>query len=192
MGITDIVLIGIGLAVDSFAISIAAGIAQKKFKPFHVFRMALLFTLFQGLMLAVSYYGASYFKETIISYHYLLAFCILLLLGIKQVREAVKADEIEMDKKDALSCMLWSTAFVLAVATSLDSLPAGVLFVPYEQYDATIIAAYILALSFVLTIMGSILGSCVGNSFDVRVELYGGLLLIGVGCKIFCQYIWFG
>lgn len=192
MGIVDIVLIAIALAMDCLAVSVACGIANKRFYLFQVIRMALLFAIFQGLMPLIGYFSAFYFKEAIEDYDHWFALIILFIMGLKMIREGVKEDEIEHEKRSALKIARFSTVLLMSFATSIDALATGIIFVPLDRYYLSISLAIIAVITFVFSILGAIIGMKVGDMFDVKIEIFGGLMLMGIGFKIFCQHIWFG
>lgn len=191
MAILDMVLIAIGLAMDCFAVSVACGIANERFRFVQVLEMAFFFALFQGLMPLIGYFSALYFKTAIQDYDHWIALLILFVMGVKMIREGVKDDELEDEKKAALKFAKLSTVLVLAIATSVDALATGILFVSLDRYYLTVVLVIIAAVTMLFSFLGSIIGVRVGDMFDVKIEIFGGLMLIAIGFKIFCQHIWF-
>lgn len=95
MGILDFSLIGLALALDSFAISLTNGAIQKRFKFGSILSMAFLFAFFHGVMSFCGYLGGTVFKSTIQPFNHIIALLVLGVLGVKMIMEGVKADENE-------------------------------------------------------------------------------------------------
>ena len=90
MDILSIIIIGTGLAMDCFAVSIAKGVCLKKIKVRKVLRMAFLFGLFQGLMPLAGYFAGSVFSRQISAYDHWIAFILLGIIGVKMLIEGLK------------------------------------------------------------------------------------------------------
>jgi len=89
MDILSIIIIGIGLAMDCFAVSISKGVCLKKIKFKKAFRMAFLFGLFQGIMPLISYFGGRTFADLISAFDHWIAFVLLGLIGVKMFIEGL-------------------------------------------------------------------------------------------------------
>lgn len=185
MDILSIILIAVGLAMDCFAVSIAQGldidIRDTKQQP-KVLLMAFLFGLFQGGMPLIGYYAGTLFADFFSRYAPWIALALLAFIGGKMVYESLTEKE-ETDRHSN-----WTLPFLLtmAVATSIDALATGVIFIPVPEqlwFGIGIIAL----MSFLFSLMGSFIGSTFGKRFHVNVELIGGLILIAIGLKIWIE-----
>lgn len=185
MDILSIILIAIGLAMDCFAVSIAQGldidIRDTKQQP-QVLLMATLFGLFQGGMPLIGYYAGTLFADFFSRYAPWIALTLLAFIGGKMVYESLTEKE-EQDQHAN-----WALLFLLtmAVATSIDALATGVIFIPVPEqlwFGVGIIAL----MSFLFSLLGCFIGSTFGKRFRLNVGLIGGLILIGIGLKIWIE-----
>ena len=185
MDILSILLIAIGLAMDCFAVSIAQGldinIRDKKQQP-KVLLMAVLFGLFQGGMPLIGYFAGTLFAEFFSRYAPWIALALLAFIGGKMIYESLT------EKENSEQHSNWTLPFLLtmAVATSIDALATGVIFIPVPE-RLWIGVGIIALMSFLFSLQGSFIGSTCGKRFHVNVELIGGLILIGIGIKIWVE-----
>ncbi len=180
MGIIEILLIGFGLSMDAFAVSICKGLATKKIQLRHYLTVGLWFGGFQVLMPLTGYFLGSTFERYITSIDHWVAFVLLSIIGIGMIKES-KDDDGEADDSFAAKAMA-----VLAVATSIDALAVGVTF----AFMITNVFHLILAVvaigitTFTLSAIGIWVGNVFGARFKSRAELAGGIILILIGVKI--------
>jgi putative Mn2+ efflux pump MntP len=190
MGIIEVVLIAIALAMDCFAVSVAGGIIVQKFQWKWVLRMAFLFGLFQGVMPLIGYTAGYFFKSYIENYDHWLALFILLFLGLKMIREGAANEEEENERAKSICPLRWSSLLLMALATSIDALATGIIFISFP----TILLKALLIIgfaSFIFSIAGSFIGTRFGGKFNFRIEILGGIILIIIGIKIFVEHMWF-
>ena len=187
MSVLTIILFSIGLAMDCFAVSISKGLAVDIHEVFakrqHPWLMAVLFGLFQGGMPLIGYYAGTLFRDFFSRYAGIIALALLGYIGGKMIYESCKHQTSDV-KHDADFSL--KTLFVLAVATSIDALATGVIFIPYPEqlwFGISIIALG----SFLFSIIGYLIGVFIGSKFKVNVELIGGIILVGIGLKIFIE-----
>lgn len=190
MGLFEIILISIGLAMDCFAVSLAGGIIVKKFEWKWVLRMALLFGLFQGIMPLFGYLAGYFFKDLISTYDHWIALLILGFLGIKMIREGAAPQDEENERAKQICPLSWASLLMMSIATSIDALATGIMFVsvPNILVFAVCIIAFV---SFLFSVLGSYLGTHFGGKFNFRIEILGGVILIAIGLKIFVEHMWF-
>lgn len=180
----SIILIGIGLAMDCFAVSISQGLVVDIHEVFakrqHPWLMAVLFGLFQGGMPLIGYYAGTLFSDFFSRYAGIIALALLGWIGGKMIYESFQKDEPKPVDWSARNLI------VLAIATSIDALATGVIFIPYP--NSLWLGISIIALSsFIFSLAGYLIGVFVGSKFRLNVELIGGLILIGIGAKIFIE-----
>lgn len=193
MDVGTILLLAIALAMDCFAVSITNGVAFGRFHFVPIMKMSLLFGFFQALMPLVGWLAGVGFKERIEAYDHWIALGVLVFLGVKMIRESLTDGE-EGESQPALH---WKTLILLAIATSIDALATGLVFIT-ETIPTFVFALMMIGLfSFALSVAGNLVGLYLGRHLPVNMELVGGLVLIGIGVKIFLEHtalltVWFG
>jgi len=188
MDILSIVIIGIGLAMDCFAVSISKGICLQKFQFGNTLKMAFLFGLFQAIMPLIGYYAGKTFIHEMESYDHWVAFGLLGIIGGKMLIEGLKPIDPDCDiTPNPFKLRLLLT---LAIATSIDALATGIVFVPYPTLIFAAVGI-IGGISFVFTFLGMATGIHFGKRFHFNVEIIGGVILIGIGVKILLEHLFF-
>jgi putative Mn2+ efflux pump MntP len=182
MTTSTILLIALALAVDAFAVALAAGVTLPKVSFRHTFRLAWHFGLFQGGMNLLGWAGGLTFRVLIESFDHWLAFILLFLVGARMIQEACRLDPGKKAVADPTRG--WSLV-MLSVATSIDSLAVGLSFA-FLQIPAWIPALIIGLVASLLTAGGLHLGRILRHAgrLGVAAEVTGGLVLIGIGLKI--------
>ena len=176
MDILSIIFLASGLAMDCFAVSIAQGMQGTKWRPVVV--MAVLFGLFQGGMPLIAYYAGSLFADFFTRFSHWIALVLLLFIGGKMLFE-----KEDTDKPAALTL---PTMLVLAIATSIDALSIGVLFIPVPE--VLWLAIGLIALTSTLfSLVGFYLGRTLGKHLPFNANILGGVILIAIGLKIFIE-----
>ena len=184
MGIIELLLLGVGLAMDSFAVSICKGMAVQKLSVKQCLTCGIWFAVFHFAMPLIGYLVGSRFETFIHSYAPWIAFGLLAYIGISMIREALEDDEEEADANFSFKNML-----MLAIATSIDALAVGVTFVavPVKVLSGsplvnTIFACIVIALIiFVIAFSGVIIGNQFGKRYKSGSEVLGGTILIFIG-----------
>lgn len=179
MDIFSIILIGVGLAMDCFAVSIAQGMQQGKWCNKAVL-MAVLFGFFQGGMPLIGYGAGTVFAFFFKRFAPWIALLLLGWIGGKMIWE-------EFGTRNKDRCADWSGGhvLVLAVATSIDALATGVIFIPYAKM--VWIGISIIALCSLLFSLAGFLIGVYAKQWKINANLIGGLILIGIGIKIFIE-----
>ncbi len=182
MDLLSIILIAIGLAMDCFAVSITQGITSAKGQWGKAFLMAFLFGLFQGGMPLIGFFAGVAFTEQIARFDHWIALGLLCFIGGKMIWES-----LHEEKQEKEAATTWQRLIILAIATSIDALATGIIFVPTPE--VLWVAVSVIALvSFLLSGIGYIIGIRCGKRFHFNVELLGGLILIAIGLKIFIEH----
>ena len=179
MDLLTIILIAIGLAMDCLAVSVAKGLHERRWNNY-VLLMAFLFGLFQGGMPLIGFYAGSVFTEFFARYAPWVALALLAFIGGKMIWESIFEKEETADGWDI------KTLLILAVATSIDALATGVVFIPCPErlwFGVGIIA--LVSLHF--SLIGYLSGVFLGHKLRINVGVIGGLILIGIGIKIFVE-----
>lgn len=182
MDFTTIILLGIGLSMDAFAVSISSGTNMVKVRLKWVLIISLAFGGFQALMPALGYGFTGVLAKYITEYGHFVALIILSILGVKMMVEALKhKSETEEEKNIELSIL---SVVILAIATSIDAFAAGV---SLRALNISIILPVVTIglITFVFSYIGVYIGKKVGEIIKHRVEFAGGLILVLIGLKIF-------
>lgn len=189
MDIFSIFLVGIGLAMDAFSVSITEGIVLKKPKISEICKIALFFGGFQFLMPCIGYLLSSAFAKYITAFDHYIAFVLLGFIGGKMIYEAICEKDEDEDIKNPVSL---KTLTILAIATSIDALAVGVTFatVPLAIH-VTHASALIGVVTYAISAGGVYIGSKCGNLLGNKAEILGGIVLIGIGSKILIEHLFF-
>lgn len=190
MDLLSIILLAIGLAMDCFAVSIAQGMQGTRPRP--VIQMAVLFGLFQGGMPLIAYFVGGIFADFFTRWSHWIALILLLFIGGKMLTEAMvesrelRAESQEPEKSSPKAALTLGTMLILAVATSIDALSIGVLFIPVPEV-LWLAIALIAATSTLFSLIGFWLGKTLGRHLPFNANILGGCILIAIGVKIFVE-----
>jgi putative Mn2+ efflux pump MntP len=185
----EILLIGVGLSMDAFAVSICKGLGMTKVNRKQALTIGLYFGGFQALMPFIGYMLGIRFEKYITSIDHWIAFILLGFIGSKMVYEAVKEkdDDAVVEKDLALN---QGEMLLLAIATSIDALAVGIMFAfTYDSLNIYWAIAIIGLTTFVLSIIGVIVGNFFGNKYKKKSEIAGGIILILIGVKILLEHL---
>lgn len=184
MGIFDLLLTGIALSMDAFAVSIGKGLSVKQLRPHHSLIVGAYFGGFQALMPLLGFLLASSFAEYIRRFDHWIAFALLVLIGANMLREALSSGEEEA----ANASFGVKTMLPLALATSIDALATGVTFA-MTQTNIWLAISIVGATTFVFSAAGLKIGNVFGNKYRSKAELLGGVILILMGSKILIEHL---
>lgn len=183
-----LVLMGVGLAMDAFAVSICKGLSMKKVNKKQCLVIGLFFGGFQALMPFIGYVLGSQFQKYITSIDHWIAFILLGLIGGKMIIEAVreKDEPVEIEQMDAPLDI--KELFILAIATSIDALAVGITF---AFLDTPILEAVSIIgiTTFIISVLGVYVGNFFGNKYKSKAEFAGGLILVLLGIKILLEHL---
>ena len=182
MGIFDIVMIGIGLSMDAFAVATTNGITMKPNLK-QALLIALAFGLFQAVMPLIGFFAGSLFGEIVEKYDHWIALVLLAIIGGKMI-----ADFFEKDEEKSQSNLTFSVLMMQAIATSIDALAVGVSFAGLT-FNIFVAVGIIGAITFSLSLIAVFVGQTCGKFLADKANLVGGLILIGIGIKIFLEGI---
>ncbi len=185
MTIFTLFLIAFSLAMDAFAIAVANGVAHRGAKSQALYP-ALAFGLAQGIMPVLGYVLGSGFSGLIHSVDHWLAFILLLLIGGKMLLEGLR--EWRCGGYPELRPLTGKTLFLQAVATSIDALAVGVGFAALEV-NIVGAALIITAVTFICCLIGGVIGQKWGCLLKKGATIFGGLILILIGCKILLEHL---
>lgn len=186
MGITEIILISIGLAMDAFAVSVCKGLSMKKMDWKKTIIIGLWFGVFQAGMPVIGYILGSKFEHLIVSIDHWIIFALLSFIGIKMIKEAL-SEEVEGGCNDDIGV---KTMLVLALATSIDALAVGITFA-FLNTNIVFATLMIGIITWALSILGVKIGNKFGDKYQSKAEFAGGLILILLGIKILLEHLGF-
>lgn len=186
--LVEFLLLGVGLAMDAFAVSICKGLAMRKVNKKQAVIIALFFGGFQAIMPVIGWLLCKGFQTYIEAFDHWIAFALLAFIGMKMIIETLseKEEDIVVEKMDPPLDM--KEMFMLAIATSIDALAVGI---SLAALDRPIVesAAIIGVVTFVISIIGVYIGNFFGNRYKKRAELTGGIILVLIGVKILCEHM---
>lgn len=178
------VLLGVGLAMDAFSVSLANGLQEPAMKKKKMCGIAGVFALFQAIMPMLGWICVhtilQYFKafEKFIPW---IALILLLLIGGKMLIEGIKSKDDEVDQyRLGIGALL-----VQGVATSIDALSVGFTIAEYGFLMALVCACMIAVVTFVICLTGLAIGKKFGTIFSGKATVLGGIILIIIGLEIF-------
>ena len=187
--ILNSVLLGIGLAMDAFSVSIANGLHDPQMKKNRMCLIAGTFAFFQFLMPMIGWFCVHFLVETFTSFQKAVPWIALLLLGYigsKMIWEAFH--EQQENAEDALS-LTAGTLIIQGIATSIDALSTGFTIAEYGWHMALIASLIIAAVTFIICIVGVRIGKAFGMKLARRASVFGGVILILIGLEIFLKGI---
>ncbi len=183
MGILELVLISIGLAMDAFAVSICKGISLKKMDWKKAIIIGVYFGGFQAGMPLLGYLLGVNFESLVTSIDHWIAFVLLGFLGFKMLKDSLSDNE--EDRNDDTS---FKTMIVLAIATSIDALAVGITFA-FLRVNILLAVLLIGVITFAFSVFGTKIGNKFGGAFENKAEFIGGLILILMGLKILLEHL---
>lgn len=185
-GIT-LVLLALGLSMDAFAVSISNGIAYGKITRQRIVITAAMFGLFQGLMPVIGFFAGVVFSGFISSIDHWVALILLGFIGVKMIFDAI--EDAKNPTAECETCVFtFKILMMQAIATSIDALAVGISF---AALDANIFsgASLIAVITFLCCLIGGFLGKKFNDLFASKATFVGGVILIGLGIKIFLEHM---
>ena len=184
----ELFLLGIGLAMDAFAVSVCKGLGMRRLNKKQTLISGLYFGGFQALMPLIGWLLGSQFQKYITSIDHWIAFILLGFIGGKMMIEAIR-EWNEEETVDVIDAPLdHKNMLVLAVATSIDALAVGITF---AFLDTPIIEAITIIgiTTMIISIIGVVVGNFFGSRYKSKAEFIGGLILVLLGLKILLEHL---
>lgn len=184
MGLPEILLISVSLAMDAFAASISKGLSMRKAVYANAFIVAAFFGGFQALMPVLGWLFGKQLERYILDFDHWFAFVLLGFLGGKMIVDVIRGggDDCAVDKLDMKNML------ILAIATSIDALAVGVTFA-FLKTPILTAALIIGSVTFVISFAGVLIGCRCGKGFRSKAEIAGGIILIAIGTKILLEHL---
>lgn len=180
------ILLGVGLAMDAFSVSIANGLAEPRMRPLKCAAVAGTYSFFQFLMpmigwllvrTVVGWFGVI---ERFVPY---IALALLLFIGVKMIVDCVRGKE-----EDEMRRLTVGVLLLQGIATAIDALSVGFTLAEYELPSALTASLMIAAVTFVICLFGLWIGKRFGSIFK-HAEVVGGVILILIGIEIFVKNV---
>ena len=187
MGFIELFLLGVGLSMDAFAVSVCKGLAMKKATLKSQMTCGLWFGGFQALMPLIGFFLGAMFADAIKSFDHWIAFGLLALIGANMLKEALEKECDCCEEHDA--DMSVKTMFVMAVATSIDALAVGISLAMAGDVNIWAAIALIGVTTCVLSALGVKIGNIFGSRYEKKAEFAGGVILILLGLKILLEHM---
>ena len=192
--ILNSVLLGVGLAMDAFSISVANGIIEPDMKKTRMFKISGVYAVFQMLMPLIGWFLVTTVAEIFTAFHKFIpwiALILLLFIGGKMVVEGIK-DKKQGGKKEKEEVkeakkLTWGALIVQGVATSIDALSVGFTIADYSFLRAFASSLIIGVVTLVICLLGLIFGKKIGAKFVSTATIIGGVILILIGIEIFVK-----
>ena len=188
MGFAELLLIGVGLSMDAFAVAICQGLSMTKIRWGHALTVGLYFGGFQALMPFIGWMLGSQFADRIQQYDHWIAFILLVLIGGNMIREALSGDEEDAAQAETDLRLDHKKLFLMAIATSIDALAIGVTFAFLETAILPAIGI-IGCTTFCISVAGVAVGCWFGTRYKKRAEITGGAILVLLGIKILLEHL---
>ena len=184
MDILSVILIAIGLAMDAFAVSVTRGITMARFQTVQAMTIAFFFGFFQAIMPIGGWFSGQRLRNFISGFDHWVAFALLCVIGVKMICDALKHTQ----KTTGRTSLNFLGLLGLAIATSIDAFAVG-MSLSFLQIAIIFPAIIIGVITFLLSLCGVFAGNRLGHFFERKIELLGGVLLIGIGAKIVLEHL---
>lgn len=177
-------VIAVGLAMDAFAVSLGIGTTGAARKPRPVFRLSFHMGLFQGLMTFLGWLAGSTVANYIAAFDHWIAFGLLSFVGVRMIRSGVQS-EPELNKADPSR---GGVLMMICIATSIDAMAVGLslAMINTEIFGPSLTIGIV---TLGLSLFGLLAGNRLGVKFGKRMEVLGGLILVGIGLRILMTHL---
>lgn len=186
------VLLGVGLAMDAFSVSIANALSEPGMKKSRMCFMAGIYAFFQFAMPMIGWICVHTIVKSFSKFEVFIpwiALVLLLYIGGKMIWEALRGKE--EDSSGAAVRLTFPTLLIQGVATSIDALSVGFTIADYGLLMAFIASIIIAAVTFVICMAGLLIGKKAGDKLGSKATLIGGIILVGIGIEIFVKGMFF-
>ena len=187
MKLFDLLFLAVGLSMDAFAVSVTNGLCIKKIGIKGATVCGICFGLFQGVMPTLGYALGRTFESFISSIDHYIALILLGFIGGKMLIDGIKNKDEDLNNATSLT---FGLLMVQGVATSIDALAVGVSFAALSV-NIVSAAAFICLITFLFSFWGVFIGKKFGTILNNKAQIIGGIILIGIGLKIFIEHMFF-
>ena len=184
------VLLGVGLAMDAFSVSIANALSESQMKKSRMCFIAGIYAFFQFAMPMIGWICVHTIVEYFSKFEVLIpwiALGLLLWIGGKMIWEAVHGEEESAESTATAAHLTFATLLIQGVATSIDALSVGFTIADYGFLMALVASLIIAGVTFAICMTGLLIGKKAGDKLGAKATLAGGLILVGIGIEIFVK-----
>ena len=189
MGILALLLLGVGVSMDAFAVSICKGLAMRKATVKGCMTCGIWFGGFQALMPTIGFFLGTLFAEAIQAIDHWVAFILLAIIGVNMLKEFFEQEEECCCCEEHNADLSVKTMFIMAVATSIDALAVGISLAMAGNVNIWLAAIVIGLCTFGFSAAGVKIGNVFGSRFEKKAQLAGGMILILLGVKILLEHL---
>lgn len=183
MGLIELIILSIGLAMDAFAVAVCKGLSMPKMVWKNACIIGLYFGIFQAIMPLIGYLVGINFQEQIVNVDHWIAFLLLSIIGANMIKEALSKENDKQNDSIKFKDML-----ILAIATSIDALAVGITFA-FLKVNIVLSVCLIGIITFAISMAGVKIGNIFGDKYEKKAEFAGGLILILLGLKILLEHL---
>lgn len=176
-------IVALGLSIDTFAVAVSSGIVKSKITFTSALKYSFVMAFFQGGMLLIGGFLGFKIQPTIEAFDHWVAFGLLLAVGANMIFSAFKNDN---DKK--INPLKFATMMLLALATSIDALAVGFSFA-FSEINVYVTVLIVSIVTFFAAMLGLLLGKSSATFWGKKLEIIGGIILIGIGIRILFEHI---
>lgn len=184
MSVFELILLGVGLAMDAFAVSVCKGLTCKKISLSKPLIAGAYFGGFQALMPLIGFLLGRSVRRYIESVDHWVAFVLLALIGFNMIRESFSKQQEPMESSFGFRAM-----FPMAIATSIDALAVGISLACLPNTNLWLAITLIGVITFLLSAVGVVIGRFAGAFLKSKAEFCGGLILVLIGLKILLEHL---
>jgi len=181
---TTSLLVALGLAMDAFAVSLGAGTSGLASRPRPIFRLSFHMGLFQGMMTFLGWLAGLSIISLISAFDHWIAFGLLAFVGSRMVHSGLSSGT-ETHREDISR---GGTLLMVCIATSIDAMAVG-LSLSMIKVEILVPSIIIGVVTLILSLVGLLTGNYLGEKFGKRMEVLGGLILIGIGLRVLYTHI---
>lgn len=182
MNFIEILLVGIGLSMDAFAVAIAKGIGCKTINKKKCLLVGLVFGLFQALMPVLGYYVGYSMRNLVYAIDHYIVFAFLVIIGSNMIHEACCGEEKSYNSDITLKGLI-----IPGFATSIDAFSVGITFA-FMKVKLAFSVITIGLTTFLISAFGTYIGNSIGNKFEKKAKFLGGIILIIIGVKTLIEH----
>ncbi|MBQ0135328.1 MAG: manganese efflux pump [Oscillospiraceae bacterium] len=186
------IVLGVGLAMDAFSVSLANGLKEPSMTKKKICIVGLAYAVFQAVMPMIGWVCVHTIVEKFKNFEKFIpwiALVLLLYIGGEMLADGIKAKK--SDEEVVFEKLTYKVLLVQAVATSIDALSVGFTIAKYPLVSALVCNAIIALVTFIISVVGVLIGKKIGTRLGWKADILGGIILIGIGLEIFITGVFF-
>lgn len=186
MDLISLFIISTSLTFDTLAVSISTGLVISHIRFWQATKLAIVMAIFQGLMPLIGWFIGSRIQHLMADFDHWIAFGLLAILGIKIIYDTIKNKEEKKDFNPLKPLVL----IAISIATSIDALIVGFSF-GLVEINISLAVLLIGFLTYLVAMLGMLFGKTASHIIGPKIEVLGGIILIGIGLKILLEHTLF-